>query len=89
MATAHSSSFDHGIDAVLANVVRNWFKRFRYESYDVSDRSQNSFKPFEEDWLEKKSDVCVSHDLIMKNLIDRISICELLLKRNDIELCLK
>jgi len=30
----------------------------------------------------KKLNIWVSHDLILKNLIDQISICELLLKRN-------
>jgi len=34
---------------------------------------------------QKKHDVWMSHDLTVKNLIDRISICESLLKRNEID----
>jgi len=33
----------------------------------------------------KKLDVWVPHDLTMQNLMNRISICEALLKRNEIE----
>ncbi|XP_035744177.1 histone-lysine N-methyltransferase SETMAR-like [Vespa mandarinia] len=38
---------------------------------------------------KKKLDVWVPHDLTMKNLMNRISICESLLKRNEIEPFLK
>ena len=38
---------------------------------------------------KKKLDVWVPHDLTVKNLMDRFSICESLLKRNDIEPFLK
>jgi len=38
---------------------------------------------------KKKVDVWVPHDLTVKNLMDRISICESLLKRNEIEPFLK
>jgi len=37
----------------------------------------------------KKLDVWVPHDLTVKNLMDRISICESLLKRIEIEPFLK
>jgi len=38
---------------------------------------------------QKKLDVLVPHELTQKNLIDRITICEMLLKRNKIETFLK
>ena len=38
---------------------------------------------------QKKLDTWVSHELTVKNLMERVSICELLLKRNEIEPFLK
>ena len=34
---------------------------------------------------QKKLDTWVPHELTVKHLMDRVSICELLLKRNEIE----
>ncbi|GFT25516.1 histone-lysine N-methyltransferase SETMAR [Trichonephila clavipes] len=39
--------------------------------------------------FKKKLDVCVQHQLTPKNMMDRISICEALAKRNEIDLFLK
>ncbi|KAF7384886.1 hypothetical protein HZH66_011972 [Vespula vulgaris] len=73
--------------------------RFQYGSYDVSNAYDiaeelntdhktvlNHLKKFGH---KKKLDVPVSHDLIMKNLIDRVSTYESLLKRNEIKSFLK
>jgi len=38
---------------------------------------------------KKKLDVWVSHELSVRNMMDRINICDTLLKRNEIELFLK
>ncbi|KAG5316059.1 SETMR methyltransferase, partial [Pseudoatta argentina] len=46
---------------------------------------QNSFKSFTQCWIQKE----VPHELSVKNMIDRINICDTLLKRNEIEPFLK
>jgi len=38
---------------------------------------------------KKKLDVCVPHELSVRNMMDRINICDTLLKRNEIESFLK
>ncbi|GFV91901.1 histone-lysine N-methyltransferase SETMAR [Trichonephila clavipes] len=40
-------------------------------------------------WIQKKLDVWVPHQLTPKNMMDRISICEALAKRNEINPLLK
>ena len=38
---------------------------------------------------KKKLDVWVPHELSVRNMMDQINICDMLLKRNEIELFLK
>ena len=54
------------------------------------DRPKNSFKPFAQNWISKES-WCLGATVIntKKNMINLISICEFLAKRNEIKLFLK
>ncbi|KAG5333416.1 SETMR methyltransferase, partial [Acromyrmex charruanus] len=57
-------------------------------SQDVGHEPQNSFKSFTQSWIQKGVR-WVPHELSVKNMMDRINICDTLLKRNEIEPFLK
>ncbi|KAG5305572.1 SETMR methyltransferase, partial [Acromyrmex insinuator] len=85
-----------GADAVSEHRTQEWFVRFRSGNFDVKDRPRSG-RPVTEKVDEilqlagyaKKLDVWVPHELTQRNLIDRISISETLLKRNEIDSFLK
>ncbi|GFX06100.1 histone-lysine N-methyltransferase SETMAR [Trichonephila clavipes] len=59
----------------------------------VSSRSitqeLNSFKPFEQSWIQKEARCLGATPNNTKNMMDRISICKALAKRNEIDSFLK
>ncbi|GFT59637.1 histone-lysine N-methyltransferase SETMAR [Trichonephila clavipes] len=92
----------YSADNVTANYAQFWLRRFRSRIFDVKDafRTGKSVvenidkitEIIENDWhldSKKKFDVWVSHQLTPKNMMDRISICEALTKRNEIDPFLK
>ncbi|GFQ97289.1 hypothetical protein TNCT_84271, partial [Trichonephila clavata] len=68
-------------DTVIANYVRSWFHRF-HSGVPVVENVDK--------FTEKiKSDRHGATPVNTKNIMDRISICEALAKRNEIDLFLK
>ncbi|XP_012058970.1 PREDICTED: histone-lysine N-methyltransferase SETMAR-like [Atta cephalotes] len=87
----------YGADAVSERRTQEWFFRFRSGNFEVKDRSRSG-RPVTEKVDEilqlveqdrHKLDVWVPHELTQRNLIDRISISETLLKRNESDPFLK
>ena len=52
-------------------------------------RPQNSFKSFIQSWIQKEARYLGSSELSVRNMMDRINICDTLLKRNEIKPFLK
>ncbi|GFU41041.1 histone-lysine N-methyltransferase SETMAR [Trichonephila clavipes] len=83
----------YSADNVTVNYAQFWLRRFRSRIFDVKDAPRTgksvveNVDKIEDDW--HKLDVWVSHQLTPKNMMDRISICEALTKRNEIDPFLK
>ena len=71
-------------DTFVSNVVQ-LYNKFKPQAIVI----HSTIRPRTTEKIQKKLDVWVPHDLTVKNLMDRFSICESLLKRNDIEPFLK
>ena len=50
--------------------------------------TKNSFKSLTQSWIQKEAR-WIPHELSIRNMMDRINICDTLLKRNEIEPFLK
>jgi len=75
------------VNQLLEKSMKLWKKLQNKTSTLAVDKehwSQNSFKLFGEGWIKKNS-IFECHDLTVKNLMNWISICKSLLKRNEIE----
>ncbi|XP_043493637.1 histone-lysine N-methyltransferase SETMAR-like [Polistes fuscatus] len=83
----------YGEDAVAERTVQKWFARFKAGNFDLEDQELPAgmlcpSKSTIHDHTVKlgyvsRLDIWVPHDLTEKNLLDRISICDLLYKRNE------
>jgi len=67
---------------IMEKVERNKRVKQCGDCQGTRHRPQNSFESFTQNWIQKKLDVWVSHELSVKNTMDRINICDTLQKRN-------
>ncbi|XP_073968985.1 histone-lysine N-methyltransferase SETMAR-like [Rhodnius prolixus] len=95
----------YGADTVTANCVKFWFRRFRSGIFDVKDEPRtgrpvdgNVDKITEIIEVDQHvssrtiaQELKIDHKTVLtpKNMMDRISICEALAKRNEIDPFLK
>jgi len=84
--SGHPSTIDDDQNLAAIKVdrlaTREIAKRFNIAHTTVSQRLKRL-------GMTKKADVCVSHELTEKNILDRVMICESLLKLNSLEPFLK
>ncbi|GFU69193.1 histone-lysine N-methyltransferase SETMAR [Trichonephila clavipes] len=82
----------YGVDTVTANYVQVWFRRCRSVDRHVSSRSiaqklkidhKTVLSHLRKVGFKKKLYVWVPHQLTPKNMMDRVFICEALVKRNE------
>lgn len=73
------------VDKILESVVEDRHVSTNEIAKKLKINRQTVSNHLEKAGYKKKLDVWVPHDLTQKNLLNRISICEMLLKRNEIE----
>ncbi|KAL9919300.1 histone-lysine N-methyltransferase SETMAR-like [Glossina fuscipes] len=73
------------VNEILAKVEQDRHVSSHDIARDLNINHQTVLNHLEKAGYKKKLDVWVPPDLTQKNLIDRISICEYLLKRNELE----
>ncbi|TLM46186.1 hypothetical protein FEC26_18845, partial [Acinetobacter baumannii] len=73
----------YGPSAVSVRVAQIWFKRFQSGNFDVKDARRSGLA------YTKKLDIWVPHELTERNLMNRVLICDSLLRRNETEPFLK
>ncbi|GFX79976.1 histone-lysine N-methyltransferase SETMAR [Trichonephila clavipes] len=90
----------YGADTVTANYVQFWFRQFRSGIFDVKG-APSTGRPVVENvdkitkilevdrWILKETRCLDATSINTKNTMDRISICEALTKRNEIDPFLK
>jgi len=77
------------VDEIMEKVNQDRHISSHYIAKELDIHHQTVLNHLDNAGYQKKLDVWVPHDLTEKNLINRISICESLLKRNEIEPFLK
>ncbi|KAG5324191.1 SETMR methyltransferase, partial [Acromyrmex heyeri] len=84
----------YGEDTLSKSAARKWFARFRTRNFDVKDEPRSG-RPITEksdeimEKVERDKHVSTVEIASVKNIMDRINICDTLLKRNEIEPFLK
>lgn len=77
------------VDEILEKVDQDRHISSHDIALELNIHHQTVLNHLEKAGYKKKLDVWVPHDLTVKNLLNRISICETLLKRNEIDPFLK
>jgi len=77
------------VEEILQLVVQDHHVSCQEKAETLNINHMTVWNNLKKSGYQKKLDVWVPHELTQRNLIDRITICEMLLKRNEMEPFLK